>query len=617
MLNSFRNALRGVLAWVVGGLIILAMAVVGVPALDNFGSGAALTIGKTEYSGREFELEVRNRVQQAQAQNPNLTRDQLISAGIAQEAIQILTLRGLLTNAANDLGLAAPTDIVRLYIENIDELKSPETGRFNAQLLTIALQQQGISLDAFGDLVAEDLKRGQLTGALSTPATAPQDLTRLLLLNEFEQRTIKVAELTRDAVEPPTEEDIAAYYEVNSGFYLSPEYRTFTVLTISTEDVSDDISVSEEDVQQLYNARVGANEAAETRNYRQVTISADDAKSAASDAVSAGGGFDAVVEATGAAVTELSERTRDGFINEDLAEAVFAGEAGALLGPISTPFGDLYAEVTAINASDVESFEDLRETLEAELIAEIAEERVIELVEGVEIARDEGTTLAEAATSLSLEARTVGPIDRELFTRNGSIASINRILAAEGSRLEEGEESPGIRLADGYGFVTVESIVPPAPLALAEVEAEIREALEAERADDASRQIGVQFAAQEAAGVSFEEAAQALGSEVRTETLARDTQSAIPNDVVSQILELAVGQTTTIPGSGDIVYAVRVENVTYSDATEAMAVLPLVNNQFGDQLTNELYQAYVLALEGETEVRQNDRVISRSLGLTE
>ncbi|MEM0928376.1 MAG: peptidylprolyl isomerase [Pseudomonadota bacterium] len=617
MLNRFRNALRGVLAWVVGVLIILAMAVVGVPALDNFGSGAALTIGKTEYSGREFELEVRNRVQQAQAQNPNVTRDQLISAGIAQEAIRILTLRGILSNAANDLGLAAPSDVVRLYIENIDELRNPETGQFNAQLLTIALQQQGISLDAFGDLVAEDLKRSQLTNALSTPASAPQDLTRLLLLNEFERRTIKLAELTRPAIVEPTEEDIAAYYETNSGRFLSPEYRTFTVLTISTEDVAGDIDVSEEDVRQLYDARVGANEAAETRDYRQVTVAGDEAKAAASQAAAEGGGFEAIVDATGATVTTLDQRTRDGFINEALGEAVFASEAGALVGPIETPFGDLYAEVSAINASDVESFDDLREELEAELLSEISEERVIELVEAVEIARDEGASLAEAAASLSLEARTVGPIDSELFTRNGSIASINRVLAAEGGRLEEGEESEGIRLGDGYGFVTVESIIAPAPLALAEVEADIRAALMAERADDASSQISTQFAAQEATGLSFDEAAAALGSEVRTETLSRDTQSAIPNAVVSQILELAVGQTTTIPGSGDTVYAVRVESVEYADASEAMSVVPIVNNQFSDQLTSELYQAYILALEAETEVRQNDRVIARALGLSE
>ncbi len=617
MLNSFRNALRGFLAWVVGGLIILAMAVVGVPALDNFGSGAALTVGKTEYSGREFELEVRSRVQQAQAQNPNVTRDQLISSGLSQEVLRILTLRGMLSNAASELGLAAPSDVVRMYIENIDQLKDPETGRFNAQLLSLALQQQGLSLEAFGDLVAEDLKRAQLTNALGSPATAPQDMTRLLLLNEFEERTIKVAELTRPEPEAPTDEDIQAYYQANSSLFLSPEYRTFTVLTIGPEDVAEDIEISEDEVRQLYDARVGATEAAETRNYRQVTLTADDAKAAASQAVTEGGGFDAIVEATGAAVTALEERARDSFIDEDLGEAVFASEANALVGPISTPFGDLYAEVTAINSTDVESFEDLKEELEAELLAEIADEQVIALVESVEIARDEGATLAEAAASLSLEARTVGPIDRELFTRNGSIASINRILAAEGGRLEEGEESASIRLSDGYGFVTVEQIIAPAPLAVSEVESDIRAALEVERAEDASTELGVQFAAQEASGLSFDAAAAALGGEVRTEVLSRDNQSDIPNGVVSEILTLAVGQTSTIPGPGETIYAVRVENVRYADATEAMAVLPIVNNQFSDQLSSELYQSYILALEAETEVRQNDRVIARSLGLTE
>ncbi|MEO1043052.1 MAG: peptidyl-prolyl cis-trans isomerase [Pseudomonadota bacterium] len=617
MLNRFRNALRGVMAWVIGVLIILAMAVVGVPALDNFGSGAALSVGQTDYSGRDFELEVRTRVQQAQAQNPNVTREQLINAGIAQEAIRVLSLRGILSNAADELGLAAPSDVIRLYIENAEGLKDPDTGEFNAQLLTFFLQRQGISLEAFGERAAGDLMRSQLAGAIEATATAPEAMTRLLLLNEFEQRTIKVAELTRGDVEDPSDEDIAAFYEANRSLFLSPEYRTFTVLTIGMDDVTDDIDVSDEDVRQLYDARVGANEAAETRNYRQVTLATDDAKLAARNAVTAGGGFDTIVEATGAPVTALDERTREGLINSDLAEAVFDAQEGEVLGPIATPFGDLYAEVTAINSSDVESFEDMREQLRDELLAEIAEERIIEFVEGVEIARDEGATLSEAAATLGLEARSVGPIDRELFTRNGSIASINRVLAAEGGRLEEGEESQSIRLEDGYGFVTVETILPPSPLALTEVQDEIRSTLTEQRAADASTQVGVQFAAQEASGLRFDEVATALGGTVRTETLSRDVESTIPIPVVSQILELSVGQTTTIPGNGDSVYAVRVESVEYGDATEAMMVVPLVRNQFGDQLTSELYQAYVEALEAETEIRQNERVIARSLGLTE
>ncbi|MEM7739663.1 MAG: peptidylprolyl isomerase [Pseudomonadota bacterium] len=617
MLNRFRNALRGVLAWVIGVLIILAMAVVGVPALDNFGSGAALSVGNTDYSGRELELEVRTRVQQVQAQNPNVSREQLINQGIALEAVRVLSLRGILSNAADELGLAAPSDVIRLYIENAEGLKDPDTGEFNAQLLTFFLQQQGISLESFGERAAGDLMRSQLAEALEATATAPEAMTRLLLLNEFEERTIKVAELSRGEVAPPSEEDVAAYYAANSSLFLSPEYRTFTVLTIGTADVVDDIDVSEADIRQLYDARVGANEAAETRNYRQITLADTDTKTAAREALEAGGGFDAIADATGAPVTTLNEQAREGVINSDLADAVFGAEEGDLIGPIETPFGDLYAEVMSVNTSDIETFDELREPLRAELVDEIAEERIIEFVEGVEIARDEGATLVEAAATLGLEARTVGPIDSELFTRNGSIASINRALAAEGGRLEEGEESQSLRLADGYGFVTVESIMPPTSLALSEVEAEIRSTLSEQRAADASTAVGVQFAAQEATGLSFDDVASALGGTVRLETLSRDTQTAIPNSVVSQILELRVGQTTTIPGNGDRVFAVRVEKVEYGDATEAMMVVPLVRNQFGDQLTNELYQAYVEALEAETEIRQNDRVIARALGLTE
>lgn len=607
--------MKGVTAWVIGGLIILAMAFTGVTSLENFGRGSALQVGKIGYSVRDVELEVRGRIATLQQQNPGLTREQAVASGVQQQTIEVLTLRALQENEAKRLGLVAPDEVVRAYIENIDVFKNPETGRFDNQRLAFALQQQGLSVSRFGELAAGEIVRTQMVEALAAAAPAPDSLTRLLLLRQFEERRIRVAELPVGETEEPTDEEFQKFYTDNQSRYLSPEYRTYTVLTIKADDVADDIEVSEEDIQQLFQSRQGQLAAAQTRSYRQVSLNTTDAQQQAAAQAESGGDVDAIAEATGATVMSFNDQARNAIINEELAEAVFAAEVGARLGPIETPFGVLYAEVSAINKTETPSLDDQRDALTETLRAEIAEERLVELVEAVELARDEGATLDEAASTLGLEARTVGPVDAELFTPNGSIAALNRVLAAEGRTLTTGEESAAIRLEDGYGFVGVESITPPAPQPFEEVKASVRTAFLERRGDRAANDLAARFVSLQAQGQTFDEATLALGGAVKEGLVTlTDAGELVPRETLPDIFAASVGQATTVLSSDNAVYGLVVTDVDFGNGQEVMAVMPVVAEQFGEQLTEELYATYIEALQAETKVTTNERELARALG---
>jgi peptidyl-prolyl cis-trans isomerase D len=608
--------MRGVVAWVIGILIILAMAVVGVPALENFGSRSAIKVGQTEITARELELELRGQIQTQQIENPGVTREQLIAAGIAQQTIDQLITRALIQNEAKRLGLVTPDSVVRDYIENIEGLSDPETGRFDQQRLGLFLQQRGLSLTGFRDLVAGDLMRSQVIEALTAGTAAPQDLARLIVIREFEERTIDLVEVpvTEEAL-TPSDEEAEAFYSANIEAFQSPEYRTFTVLTVSEEDVADSIEVDEAEVRQLYDARVGSAAAAERRSVRQLRLTGD-ASARAEDLVAEGADFEAIAEETGGSVTTLADQTRAEFINPELAEAVFEAEEGALVGPVETPFGSVLAQVTGITASEVASFEEQREQLEADLRAEIAEDRFAEIVETVEVARDEGASLSEAAQSAGLTARTVGPLDAELFTKSGSIANLSRRLGAEGFRLEEGDESSAIPLEAGYGFISVESVEEPRPLPLADVRERVDAGVRAERQEGFAAETEARFRAALAEGKDFAAAAEAVGGNLVQVTLTpREDMEGVPSEARVAAFDQNVGAIETLPVPGsDAVYILRVNEVAYGDTSAAAAVLPALTAQYGQQLSSELAETYLTALRASTDIRQSPNQIARAIG---
>jgi peptidyl-prolyl cis-trans isomerase D len=617
MLKSFRGVMEGGGRYVLAVVIILAFGLVGVPALENFGGSSAIQVGSQSVSSRELELEVRSQIARVQQENPNVTREQALAGGIGQNAIQTLVVRALIEDEAERLGLSAPASVLQDYIQQLDALKDPETGRFDERRLGLVLQSQGISLQGFRDLLQAELLRQQIVEALAGNPPSSEDLTRYLLLRQIEERDVAYALIPAEAASrEPTGEEIEVAYRENIDRYQSPEYRTLTVLEITEEDANQGIDLSEDELRQLYAARQGQLSAAETRSVRQVVVPR--ARTSRIEGLAEDASLEEIAAAAGVEVTTLADQRRSDFINEDVSEAIFSAEPNTPIGPVENGFGLTYAEVTAVSTQEAASFEEIRDELAAELRSEIAEERLIELVEAVESARDEGASLAEAAEAIGVEARTAGPLDRQLFTQFGAIANVPSALAQTAFTLEEGEESASVRLEDGYGFVSVDEVTPPAPLPLAEVRDQVVARLRADAASDAAAEIKAQLQAAMGSGEDFSAAVASLGGEVVTAALTPGSADAAPREVAQSAFAMNIGEVETVtPSSADGVYAVAVSAVRFPGSEVIAQAAPVVAEQFGQQVAGELNEAFLLALEEQTEIKQNPRQVARALGQDE
>ncbi|MEM9989404.1 MAG: SurA N-terminal domain-containing protein, partial [Pseudomonadota bacterium] len=106
MLKSFRGAVKGVGAWIVVGLFIIAFSFVGVPALNNFSSSDAIAVGDTRYSVEDLRSKFARSIErQRLTQGEVLSPQEAIEAGLLDQTIAAMAQEALFIEEAGTLGL--------------------------------------------------------------------------------------------------------------------------------------------------------------------------------------------------------------------------------------------------------------------------------------------------------------------------------------------------------------------------------------------------------------------------------------------------------------------------------------------------------------------------------
>jgi peptidyl-prolyl cis-trans isomerase D len=106
----------------------------------------------------------------------------------------------------------------------------------------------------------------------------------------------------------PSDADLQRYYAANRNRYMIPEQRMVRIARIGPELVSG-VSASEKEIADYYNANQASYGAKETRNLSQAVV-ADQAAANAIAAKAKGGATLAAAAGAGAAVTSLTDQSR-------------------------------------------------------------------------------------------------------------------------------------------------------------------------------------------------------------------------------------------------------------------------------------------------------------------
>ncbi len=474
MLSQVRGALKGAVAWVFVILLVAAFSLFGLPSITTMFSTSAVKVGGESFSKTYVSREFDTLFQRAARESGgSLTREAAIASGMPGQAVERIVTQSVLDQYAEKMNLALPREAIRDYLQNNEAFQNPATGKFDPPTLDSILTSNNLTVRQFEDLVRQDLSRSQLIDSLVTSAPASAIFMDAMILRESERRRIAYLtvtnEMSGEAVEP-TPEMLKTYYDENPSVFTAPEYRTFDLLVLRSEDFRKELSAPEEEVRRQY--EIGKDRAyttPEKRTLYQLTYQTEAEALAAAAELEQGKPFEILALARGmtlAAVTNTDAAKRD-IVDPSVGDAAFAAglEAGAVIGPVRSLFGWTIIQLVSIAPEVSRTFEEVRPEIEAAYLENDVRRRVQTAIDQIEEIRDTGAELSEAAEEAGFKVETFGPIDRVSFAPGGAI--IDKVpgeAIAEAFQLDEGEQSEAMRLAidDGYFFVSLREITPPA-----------------------------------------------------------------------------------------------------------------------------------------------------------
>lgn len=619
MLKQVRGALKGAVAWFVIVLLILAFALFGVPEVAQFAGNAAVTVGKEKFTSQYVQNEFNRAVQiQTVESGGSFSRQQAMESGLPNEIVQSITTTSALNQFTDKMRLSLPRSMLREYLNENENLQNPVTEKFDRSVLLQILQRYNISVEEFEQRISGELKRAQLIESLTLRTDAPKTVTDFSVMRESERRQISYLVITEEMAgkaAEPTPDDLQRYYDANPQEFTAPEYRTLELLVLKNDDFRDGIEISEEELRRLYdNNRARLYETPELRTLYQITFNTEPEAQAAAAALKQGKTFEAIAVENGrtlAGVTFADARQSD-ILDPGVAEAAFAEglEEGAIVDPVEGLFGWTVAQIAGITAPDLVTFEDAREDIETEYLAQDTRRAMLNAIDEIEEVRDTGASLEAAAEAAGFEAQQVGPVDRLSFAPGGAILDgIPGEALAEAFELEEGQQSEALPLSDqsGYFFVSVNEIREPALKAFEDVRDEV---VAAWRADERERRLDetVNNVRQQVAdGASLVEAASQFDRTPTSLVIDRRFEDeAISADLRADIFAAAPQTLVTGPAAvGEAQIIAEVEVIALSPAAMAPDQAAFFSQYLGYQLDQELIEAFLSSVRDDYDVKVN------------
>ncbi len=628
MLSQVRNTLKGATAWFVVILLILAFALWGVPELRQFSGNAAISVDGQNFSQQYVQSEFNRAVQSQRIESGGaFTREEAIASGLHDQVVSTIATTAALDQFADKMRLAMPRELVRDFLQENENFQNPATGKFDPTILETILQQNSLTVHDFERRIAEDLKRNQLINALASRAPAPDPLVEAMLLRDTERRQIGYLivtdEMSGKAAEP-TPADLEAYYEQNPSAFTAPEYRTFDLLVLKSEDFRENIEAPEEELKRLYELnKERLYDKPERRTLYQITYETEAEALAASASLRQGKPFENLASERGLglnAVTFTEAQKRD-ILDPAVADAAFAEglKEGAVLDPIQSSFGWTVVQIAGVTPPVTTTFEEVRDEIEKQYLDQDTRRALLNAIDQVEEVRDSGAGLRTAAEEAGLNIQAIGPVDRYSFTPGGAIIdSVPGEALSEAFSLDEDEESEALELAakDGYFFVALREITPPALRPFEDVKDDVEQRWrKQERQQRISATVRSIREAVEG-GQTLNEAASQYGR-TPTELLIdrRFENDAISRTFNQQIFTAAKGDLVSGPASlGEAQIVAEIRQVGFAPNQVPPEQVEVFEQYLGFQLDQELVDAFITAVRDDYDVELNQAQLDAIFG---
>ncbi len=616
---------RGVMAIIMGGLVV-SFAIWGIGDIfRGFGLSSALKIGKTEISIEQFRQFYNDRLQQLsrQAGRP-ITPDQARASGLDRQVLGQLVAETTLDEQAKALRLGMSNDEIASRITSDPSFRGTN-GQFDRARFAAVIRDAGFTEGRFVEEQRRVMLRRQialsLSGDMQVPAAAIETINRY----QNEKRAIEYLTLgpaQAGDIPQPTPEQLSKYFEERKVVFRAPEYRKVTLLSMAAADLAKPDAVSDTDAKNYYELHKASYGTPERRELRQIVFPQADEAAAARERIVKGASFDDIAKARElkASDTDVGIVAKADIIDPAVADAAFALKSGETSEPIKGRFGTVLVQVGKIEPGTQKTYEEVAPKIKRELAENRAKTEMGNLRDKFEDERAAGSTLAEAAKKLGLKSRTIDAVDRSGRAPDGkAVADLPKspdVIAAAFTS-DVGVDNDPLQLPSGYLWYDVTGITPSRERSLDEVKDQVTQHW---RDDEVGKRLQAksdEMLGKLKAGTTLAQLATDNGLKVET---AVDLQRGKPGGFApAKLVEAAFKAPKDTPANatGDqetTRFILRVTETTDPKLDAASAAAKQITTTLQSSYADDIIGAYVTKLESDFGVTVNQQALTQIIG---
>lgn len=622
MLQNIRENVTGWVAWLIIILLTIPFAFWGINQyFDTNAPQVAAEVNGTEISVRAVEQAYQQRYNElAEMLGEQMSPDLINAQALRMDVLQQMIMRELIQQKVQEQGYRPSLEALRAHIRGMQAFQVE--GEFSPTQYRQTLNYSNVTPAAFEqaqrrNLSLEQMQRAMTGSSFATPVEAAFQVA-LREQGRIHSDVMVPASRFLDSVEV-SDEEIATYYEENTGSFLTEESADVAYVVLDKQDFAADEEVSEQQLRDFYQRQLDQYASQEQRRASHILIEGGDEESLQKaqeihKRITEGESFAKLAEEFSADTISAEEGGDLGLVQRgqlvgNFEDALFSMEEGEVSEPVKTEFGYHIIKLDEIKAPAAPEFEEVRDELVADYKKQAAEQEFQDAVQQLtDITYADSGSLASAADELGLEIKTIESVTR----RNGEGLAANdkvRNAVFSATVLQDRMNSDPITLDDGRVVVLrIAEHHPAEPKPLVTVADDIREILKRQKASEDAKALAESIQERAAAGENLAAIATDLNLPFRGERKTLRSSSTLSTNYTSALFaaeypgENPVIDQTQVNGTDFVVFRLTaVEPGRFAELTNSEQQSRI--QQLASRTTNVELQAYMRELRDSADVQ--------------
>ena len=608
------------------GVLIISFGVWGIADIfKGFGQSTLAKIGRTEISTEQFRQLYTEKLQQIGRQfGRPLTMDQARAFGLDRQVLQQVIAEAALDDNARQLGLGQ-SDAQTMRMITGDPNFKGVSGAFDPARFQATIRQVGYTE---GRYIADQRRvslRRQIANTITAGLEPPKTMIDALVRFQNEQRGIEYVKLDAGqagAIDPPSPEALAGYFDDHKTQFRAPEYRKISFVIITPDEIGKWAAVSDEDAKKIFEERREKLSTPERRQVSQIVFPNVEEAQAARGRIASGLSFDDLAKERGLnpSDVDLGVIAKSSMIDPAIADAAFSLAPDTVSQPAQGRFGTALVKVGKIEPGTQAAYESVAPQLKREIAAERARTQVASLHDKMEDERGGGASVVEAAQKLGLTAVTIDAVDRSGRTPDGQPVSgipqgLNVVTQAFSS--DVGVDNDPIQFNGGYVWFDVLGITPSRERGIDEVKAQVETRWRDDQISSRLRAKATEMVQKLNQGGKFADEAASLGRQVDSAAgFKRDaTVPGVPASVIEAAFRTPKDTAAQASGAGGADWIVfRVTDVSVPPTDPASDDIKKLKETLLRGLSDEQVAEYVTKLESQIGTTINQSALAQVTG---